>query len=197
MPIHGESVSSADRHNSVEPLPLFRPEALAATQQKFYGEIILIRPFSLILLGWFGAGIAAAVLGFLLLGQYTERAHVPGMIIGHAPGLQAEFYVPGGWVGRLHPGAQVAMHCVTCSPQFLQQPGIVLEVPEAPLSPAELLKMDLGLAGPVYKIIVSLSPQPARISQLNPSPHAGMRVEADIPLGRKPLIRWFFERTGS
>ena len=66
--------------SNVEPLPLFRPEAIAALQQKFYGEIILIRPFPLMLLCWFALGISAAILGFLFLGQYTEKARVPGII---------------------------------------------------------------------------------------------------------------------
>ncbi len=32
-----------------DPAPLFRPEALDAQQQKFYGEILLLRPLSLTL----------------------------------------------------------------------------------------------------------------------------------------------------
>jgi hypothetical protein len=61
---------------------------------------------------------------------------------------------------------------------------------------------NLNLAGPgnkiqLYKIKVSLPPQAAQTMQLNPSPQSGMRVEAEIPLGRKPLIKWFFERSGS
>ena len=211
--MHGESVTSADRHNSAEPLPLFRPEALAAQQQKFHGEIILIRPFSLMLLGWFAIGITTAVLGFFLLGQYTEKAHVPGMITsGRVAGasasrLEADFYVPGSLIGRLRPGNQLTLRCEKCSTTFAQQVGTVLEVPAAPLGPAELSQMNLALAEPVdkipadkvpvYKIKVSLPPQTARISQLNPSPQMGTRMEADIPLGRKPLIKWFFDRSGS
>jgi hypothetical protein len=204
MPLHGESIASPDRHNSAEPLPLFRPQAVAALQQKFHGDIILIRPFSLMLLGWFAIGITAAVLGFLLLGQYTEKAQVPGVLTissatsaGSSPRLQADFYVPGSLIGRIHPGSQLTLRCETCSTLFAQQAGTVLEVPAAPLDAAELSRMNLALASPVYKIKVSLPPQAARLSQLNPSPQMGTRMEADIPLGRKPLIKWFFERSGS
>src|SRR3954447_9308384 len=85
MPLPGKTLGSMERssvesHSNETPLPLFRPEAIAALQQKFYGEIILVRPFSLMLLCWFALGITAAVLGFLFLGQYTERVHVPGVI---------------------------------------------------------------------------------------------------------------------
>jgi hypothetical protein len=213
LPLPGETLDSAVRHNS-EPLPLFRPEALAAVQQKFYGEIILIRPFPLMLLGWFAVGIAAAVLGFLLLGQYTERARVSGVVVApfagsvpSASSLEAEFYVPGRWISRLHPGEQLALRCGTCSAQFAPQIGTVQAISDTPLGPAELAGVSLSLDGPankipvykipMYKIKVSLPPQAAQFAQLNPSPQTGVRMEAEIPLGRKPLIQWFFERPGS
>jgi hypothetical protein len=200
MPTPGSTLSSEERPSSVEPLPLFRPEAIAALQQKFYGEIILIRPFSLMLLCWFALGISAAVLGFLFLGQYTERARVPGVMTvseASSPQLAAEIYVPGQWIGRLHAGSQISLRCDSCSPQFGRQIGTVLQVAEAPLAQTELAQKSLDLPGPVYKIAVSLQPKAAQITQANPSPQAGVRVEAEIPLGRKPLIKWFFERSGS
>jgi len=55
------------------PLPLFRPEVLAAQQQKFYGEVLHIRPFSGQFFILLGIVIAAAVLGILFLGRYTEE----------------------------------------------------------------------------------------------------------------------------
>ena len=91
MPITGKTLGSMERSseeshsNPGEPLPLFRPEAIAALQQKFYGEIILVRPFSLMLLCWFALGITAAVLGFLFLGQYTDRVRIPGVISASSP----------------------------------------------------------------------------------------------------------------
>jgi hypothetical protein len=207
MPLPGQSFGTANHHNSVEPLPLFRPEAIAAQQQKFYGEIVLIRPFSLLLLSWFAIGITASVAAFLLLGHYTERVHVSGIIAvspasgssASAENLEASFFVPGRLIGRLHPGNQLTLSCGACSAPFSQQTGTVLAIPDAPLGRAELSQIDRNLAGPqnlpVYEIKVSLPPQAARIWQLNPSPQTGMRVEADIPLGRKPLIKWFFERS--
>jgi hypothetical protein len=200
--MQSQSLSSANGNSGVEPLPLFRPEALAAQEQKFYGEIILIRPFSLMLLSWFALGITAAVLGFLFLGHYTERAHVSGVIAAAVSSetLEASVFVPGRLIGRLHSGNQLTLHCESCSEPFSQQTGTVLAIPDAPLGPAELSQLDSTLIGlpyksPVYKITVSLPPPAARVSQLNPSPQSGARVEADIPLGRKPLIKWFFDRS--
>ncbi|HEY5029092.1 MAG TPA: hypothetical protein VIK39_11830 [Candidatus Angelobacter sp.] len=206
MPITGKTLSSVESHSSIgNPSPLFRPEAVAALQQKFYGEIILVRPFSLMLLCWFALGITAAVLGFLFVGQYAESAYVPGVITVPGPAvpnapqpkLRAEVYVPGRLLGRLHTGAQLSLRCDSCSAQFTHQVGTVLEVPQAPLDPAEIAQANLSIAGPVYKIAVSLPPQAAQIVQLNPSSQTGVRVEAEIPLGHQPLIKWFFERSGS
>ena len=211
MPLPGKTLSSEESHsNSSEPLPLFRPEAIAALQQKFYGEIILIRPFSLMLLCWFALGITAAVLGFLFLGQYTEKARVQGTISASSlanpasagAGTGAEFYVPASLRDRVRVGAQLTLRCDSCPAKFARQLGTVLEVPQTPVDPVELSQRNPGLAGtldnnPVYKIKVSLPPQAAQAMQVNPSTQAGAKMEAEIPLGHKPLIKWFFERSGS
>ena len=215
MPITGKTLGSVERssvesHSNGNPLPLFRPEAVAALQHKFYGEIILIRPFPLMLLCWFALGITAAVLGFLFLGQYTEKMRVPGIITtagpavpnSGAPKLEAAVYVPEGMITRLHPGTQLSLRCDSCPAQFARQVGTVLEIPQSPVSPAELSEANLNLGGTgnkiqLYKIKVSLSPPAAQSMQLNPSPQSGVRVEAEIPLGHKPLIKWFFERPAS
>jgi hypothetical protein len=221
MPVTGKTLGSVERgsvergsvesnSNHAEPLPLFRPEAVAALQHKFYGEIILIRPFPLMLLCWFALGITAAVMGFLFLGQYTEKARVPAVITTVGPAAanagsakaEAAVYVPEKMITRLHPGTQLTLRCDSCAAQFTRQVGTVLEVPQSPVSPLDLAKVNLNVAGTgnntqLYKIKVSLPPQAAQTMQVNPSTHAAVRVEAEIPLGHKPLIKWFFERSGS
>src|ERR1051326_7076854 len=174
MPTPGRTLSSVESPSSAEPLPLFRPEALAALQQKFYGEIILIRPFSLVLLCWFALGITAAVLGFLFLGQYTERARVPAvMTTSQVSGISAgapqmaEFYVPGRWIGRLHAGSRIFLRCDSCSPQFGRQGGTVLQFSDALWGEKELPKRIRARPGGVYKIVVSPPPQAAQFTQLN------------------------------
>ena len=198
-----QNLSSANGNSGVEPLPLFRPEALAAQEQKFYGEIVLIRPFSLMLLSWFALGITSALLGFLFLGHYTERAHVSGILAGGpaaSRSLEASIFVPGRLIGRLHPGTQVTLRCGNYTQPFSQQAATVLAIPDTPLDPAELSQLDSSLIrqpyqGPLYKVAVSLPPPATRGSQFNLLTQSGTRVEADIPLGRKPLIKWFFERS--
>jgi hypothetical protein len=205
MPAPGKTLGSMEE-GSVEspsnetPLPLFRPEAVAALQQKFHGEIILIRPFPLMLLCWFALGITAAILGFFFLGQYTEKARVPGII--NAGQSEAAIYVPAGLISRLHPGTQLSLRCGSCPAQFARQVGTIQEIPQSPVSPADVNQANLNLAGTgnkiqLYKIKVSLPPQAAQTMQVDPSTQAGAKVEAEIPLGHKPLIKWFFERSGS
>jgi hypothetical protein len=110
--------------------------------------------------------------------------------------------VPASLRDRVHVGAQLTLRCDSCPAKFARQVGTVLEVPQAPVDPAELSYKNPGLAGPldniqVYKIKVSLPPQAAQTMQVDPSTQTGVRVEAEIPLGHKPLIKWFFERSGS
>jgi hypothetical protein len=193
----GENQSTRAHHNGVKPLPLFRPEALEHQQQKSYGEIILIRPLSLTLLTWLALAIVAVAVVFLALGHYTEKVHVAGSMVGGQAGLRAELYVPGRSLSFFAPGRQLVLRCRSCPAQFAEQTGTVLGISDAPLDSAEVLPAGPPWSGPAYKITVSLPPPAAQIAELSRPPQAGMRVEAEIPLGRKPLIRWFFERSGS
>ena len=115
--------------------------------------------------------------------------------------MEAELYVPGRWVSRLRPGSELALRCDACPVQFARQSAIVLAVSDAPAGAAERAYVDPDLAGAslkiqLYKVKVSLPPPAAQLAQLNSLPQAGTRVEAEIPLGRKPLIKWLFERSG-
>jgi len=61
--------------------PLFRPEALDGQRRSWLGAILLIRPLPLTLLTLFTAGVAAAVIGFLFVGEYTRKAHLSGVLV--------------------------------------------------------------------------------------------------------------------
>jgi len=195
---------SATQQNGVEPLPLFRPEALAAQQHKFYGQIVLIRPFSLLFLGLLGFVIAASTAAFLVLGHYTEKAYVSGILLAQSsnptsasPQLTVDFYVPSRWRAKLQPGGRLSLRCRTCSDEFREQSGTVQQISNAPLSPIEVATLaNVSITEPAYKITVSVTPPAAQISQTN-SPPTGVQVEAEIPLGTKPFIRWLFEQSGA
>ncbi len=207
----GKARDSSSQQNGVKPLPLFRPEALAAQQQKFYGQIVLIRPFSLLFLGLLGFAIAASTAAFLVLGQYTERARVPGILLAGRPNATpdallnaADFYVPSRWIAKLHAGDRVSVRCQTCSDEFKEQNGTVQQISNAPLSAVEVAALaNVSTSEPAYKITVSLTPPASQNSQTQISqaqinaPQTGVRMEAEIPLGRRPFIQWLFERSGT
>jgi hypothetical protein len=171
-------------HNGGTPLPLFRQEALLHQQQKFYGDVILIRPLSLTLLTWGTLAIVALAVGLLGFVRYTEKLRLPATGAG-ATANQIELHVPARWLSLFKPGAQISVRCRGCSSP-VHENGTVLAISSTPLTPA---------ANPeqTYKITVSL---PAPAAQ-NLAQQPGAALEAEIPLGRKPLIHWFFSRPAS
>jgi hypothetical protein len=195
-----ELLHSRAHQNGVKPLPLFRPEALLHQRQKSLGEIILIRPVSLTLLTSLVIAIVALALGFLLLGGYTEKVRLSGSLLpgphdvtGSNPGApQAELYVPASRLAQVRPGMTVLVRCPTCSSPIAET-GAVLRVEQAPsVLPG---RGPAGVLQPMYKITVSLPA--AQVAELNQPSPSGMPIEAEIPLGRKPFIRWLFQRSGS
>jgi hypothetical protein len=66
------SGTNPDAETPAQPLPLFRPEALAA-QETIHGEVLRIRPLSLVFFLWLGAALGAAALIYLLAGHNSEK----------------------------------------------------------------------------------------------------------------------------
>ncbi|MNJ24105.1 Colicin V secretion protein CvaA [compost metagenome] len=61
--------------------PLFRPEAIAARQIDWMGEIVLIRPVSFTMLTMVAIVLAAMVVTFVFYGSYTKRSTVLGQLV--------------------------------------------------------------------------------------------------------------------
>lgn len=175
-------------HNGGPPLPLFRQEAMLYQQHKFYGDIILIRPLSLTLLTWLVIAIVALAFGLLGFGHYTEKARLPVSVpAGAAAGNQVQIQVPGRWLALVHPGTHLSVRCWGCS-SSVAETATVLTISNSSLTTS---------GSDFFKVTLSLPPQAAQTLGLNQPPQAGMRVEAEVPLGRKPLIQWFFSRPAS
>ena len=60
---------------------LFRPEVLEHRQREWLGSIQLIRPVSLAVLTTFVAVSAVALASYLVLGEYTRKARVSGVLM--------------------------------------------------------------------------------------------------------------------
>lgn len=61
--------------------PLFRPEAIEGRRQQWLGEVRLTRPVSVTALMLLLLGAAIAVGAWLVVGEYTRKAHVSGVLV--------------------------------------------------------------------------------------------------------------------
>lgn len=168
-----------------QPLPLFRAQALAAQQHKFYGEILLIRPLSLTLLFWLGITVSAVVIAFLMLGNYTEKIHVTGVLLPvENARSQANLYVPARAVKFVRPGDSIQVRY-----QSQTATGHVSEMSNSVLSREEVAAQSKMLVRePMYRISLAL---PLVNAKALPE---GAAVEAELRLGPRPLLQWLFER---
>jgi hypothetical protein len=189
---------SASAKDETQPAPssLFRQEALDYQQQKLYGDILLIRPFSLAFLSWLGTGLTALAAAVLLWGEYTEKAHVTGVLRAASGRLEARLDVPARYTRHLHTGTHVPVHCSSCQDKDKQWSGSMgtvtnIESAEpAPVSSASTLAPPASQE-PVCTVVVALDAPPG------PSLTEGTRIEADVPLERRPLLRWIFSRSAA
>ncbi|HEU5295224.1 MAG TPA: HlyD family efflux transporter periplasmic adaptor subunit [Burkholderiaceae bacterium] len=60
---------------------LFRREAIEANRQQWMGEVRLVRPVSMSVLVALLVAVAAAVGAWLVMGEYTRKAHVRGVLV--------------------------------------------------------------------------------------------------------------------
>ncbi len=60
---------------------LFRPEAVDGQRQSWLGGVQLVRPLSMTLLTVVTVSVAALVIGYLFIGEYTRKAHVSGVLV--------------------------------------------------------------------------------------------------------------------
>jgi len=173
-------MQQANTNSKTAPLPLFRAEALAARQQNAQGEILLIRPFSLVFLCWLGVTVAATALGFLFLGHAPENLRIAGTIAS-SPEPQAVFHVPESQRQMFQPGRDLLVRCASCTQPLT---GRIISVSHNTSS-------EMGQSGPTrpYSTVTVALPQQ---EQMRP----GAGVEAEIQLGRKSLIAWLFEKPG-
>lgn len=176
-----------------QPLPLFRPEALAA-REKLQGEILSIRSFSLSAFLVLVGGVAACALVFLLFAQYEPRATVSGSISSvttdtggnNDASSSATFYAAGKCIQNVHPGSRLSVHWPLSS-RRTSLTGIVVGITPAE-TPAGVAPSPLAIPEPFYKVTVAipLNSLPAAAERLHP----GAKLEAEFPLARRPLLRW-------
>src|ERR1700740_1972002 len=62
-------------------VPLFRPELLAARRDPSLGALLLVQPISTRLLTMVAVVIAACLILFAFVGEYTRKASVAGYLV--------------------------------------------------------------------------------------------------------------------
>lgn len=97
--------------------PLFRPEAVDGQRQSWLGGVRLIRPLSLTLLTSFAVSVAALVFTGLLVGEYTRKAHISGVLVADR-----------GWVGVGVPQQSQVIEVLATGGQVVQRDDVLFVV---------------------------------------------------------------------
>jgi hypothetical protein len=175
---------------------LFRPEALEARRQQWLGEVRLVRPPSMSVLVALLVVCAVAIGGWLVLGEYTRKAHVRGLLVlDRDARLQAQLFAPSSALGFIHAQQPVQLRVAAFPHQrFGHQAGQVQQVSATPLPADELAALRLASQPiePLYRVTVTLEQQHVMANGRAQPLVAGMQLEADVPLERRRLIEWLF-----
>ena len=115
-----EMTPQAEPASSTEPLPLFRPEVLCK-QERFFGEVLSVRPLSFGFFGWLVIGVALTSC-LLLFGVYSETAPVSGILLRSPTSRDLRFASPKESVLivvphlqiAVKPGTHIEIRCLHC-----------------------------------------------------------------------------------
>ena len=188
MPTPNASSKDGTDTDAAGDLPLFRPEAIAAQQQRFYGEIILIQPLSITLLTTLAVVLGGMIFGLIVFGYHTESVRVSGILtVDTGSGIRRPLgylYVPARAMRFVHVGKRLSIECSACTPK--RERGTVREVSAMPLQPEEI-ESESGVLPkqPVYRVTVVLDGRHGLPS--------GAKIESEFALERQPLLKWLFE----
>lgn len=104
----------------------------------------------------------------------------------------ADLYVPERTIKFVRMGEPILVHCQSCPGQEqgrTQMTGNIDEISKSILSQEQIAaESRTTVQEPMYRIKLTL---PQTGAQSFPE---GARLEADLPLGRRPLLQWLFER---
>ena len=174
-----------------KPLPLFRPEALAA-RQNLNGGVLRIRAFSLRFLASLAAAVGELLLAWASFIRYVPTTQIAGAVSDNASPdsleIEAVFYVPVKWTRSIQPGSRLALHCSRCS-HPVSLIGIVAGVSPAAGTAARETPTNLARPEPLCEVTVALSTQNSHLKGPDRL-QAGTTLEAEFPLEPRPLLQW-------
>ena len=137
------------------------------------------------MVSWLAIAISGLIVGLLVLGNYTDKIHVSGVLLqAENAGLRAELYVPAQAIKFVRRGDSIQVHC-----QSETRTGQVSEISSSVLSREEIAAQSkTTVPEPMYRVVLAL---PTADGKAPPEEGA---VEAEIRHGRRPLLQWLFER---
>ena len=196
-----EESSDNDPHD--DRLPLFRPEA-RVTQERFFGQTMRARPFPVTFLGLFIAVMVLVGVTPFLFGTYAETVHIHGVLLlprtidtHRSVGSEFETYIIAAdpQVKSLRPGTHIMLQCSAGSSPCTQIPVTILGVSDATEPQAALLP--ISTRNKALRVAITFSQRstaPSLDSTLLQAGSGG-EVELIVPVGRRQMIRWLFERS--
>lgn len=84
-----------DSYSTTEALPLFRREAVDHKRHTWLGDIVLARPVSFAALTAGAVALAALLVGYCIVGEYTKKARVSGYLVPDQGVLKVMASAPG------------------------------------------------------------------------------------------------------
>ena len=163
---------------SSAPLPLFRPEPIAA-RLRMEGEVILIRPLSITLLSGLALLLAFAGTAALLLIRVPETRSTP-VAISTAGDSKVSFTVP----QRLGSGLAIGDHLSLSVPSATGEHKTDITILDLRLSPAAAADSASSTA-----LVIAAVP-------VSEQPLSGVTGSAEVPAGSRSLLNWLLHREG-
>lgn len=152
-----------------------------------------------------GTLLTAPQSGVISLLQASPSSNVqPGVplvsIVPQYADLQAHFYIPASAVGLLKPGQEVMMRYEAFPYQrYGLYKGDIRSISLSAVNPSEIppelavVAQGVSAGDPVYRVIVNLGSQEIITETDRFSLYAGLTVEADVVVDRRPVYRWLFD----
>lgn len=161
------------------PLPLFRPEPIAA-RLRMEGEVVLIRPLSITLLSGLALLLAFAGTAALLLIRVPEIRSIP-VAISTAADSKISFTVPQRLASRLAIGDHLSLLVPSATGEPHKTDMTILDLRSSPAATAD--------SASSTALVIATAPD----SQQSLS---GGRGSAEVPVGSRSLLNWLLHREG-
>ncbi len=117
------STASTGSANAAAPRKLFRDEAIAHAQEKFWGEVLVSRSLTLAMISLGALALAGALAAYLAWGEYTRKVKVGGYLAPQVGVVRVAAGQAGVLTQLLEAGAKVKVGDVIATISLERDPG--------------------------------------------------------------------------